>query len=137
MDEQKVMVWARVLILAERREAVRQAAARLAAEGYEVQVAAATAAGLAGLAAPWPDLVLLCFDGAPRAELLAEVRCHWGAPLLVWAGPGGRDQAVRALQAGADDYVDGPLALEELTARVVAHLRRAQWCGPAAWQAAC
>lgn len=134
-----MIVHGRILILAERHEAVRQVAARLAAEGYEVHVAAATAAGLAGLSAPWPDLVLLRFDGALQAELLAAVRCRWSMPLIVWAGSRNRADAVDALQAGADDYVAGPLPLDELAARVVAQLRRAQWRGVAraAWQPAC
>jgi len=134
------MVHARVLIVTERREKIRAAAARLAAEGYEVRIMLASAGELARPSAPWPELVLLCFEGPPRADLLADVRCRWSAPLLVWAGSSSQAEAVQALQAGADDYVGGPLALDELAARVVAQLRRAQWRGPAArtaWQPAC
>ncbi len=131
------MVRARVLILAERQEEVYPAAARLVAEGYEVRVGPCTAAGLASLVPPWPDLVLFRCDGLPQVDLLLDVRSRSAAPLMVWANDGDRDEAVQALQAGADDYVDGPLTLDELAARVVAHLRRARWSGPdahAAWQ---
>jgi two-component system KDP operon response regulator KdpE len=140
MTEGEAMVDVRVLILAERREDVHQAAERLAAEGCEVQVAQATGAGLAALPARWPDLVLLRFEGSPRPDLLAEVRYRWSMPLLVWAGQGDRAEAVSALQAGADDYLDACLALDELVARILAHLRRARWRSPAshtAYQPAC
>lgn len=134
------MVPARVLILAEQYESVHRAAAHLAAEGYEVHIATVTADGLMRLPAPWPDLVLIRFDEAPQPDLLAAIRHRWDVPLLVWAGSCERNQAVQALQAGADDYVSGPLALAELAARAAAHLRRARWRGPAAqtaWQSAC
>lgn len=134
------MVGARVLILAERREDVHQAAERLAAEGCEVQVALVTGAGLAALPTHWPNLVLLRFEGSPCPELLAEVRCRWSMPLLVWAGHGDQAATISALQTGADDYLGSPLALDELVARILAHLRRARWCPPAsrtACQPAC
>ena len=130
------MAGARVLILAERREDVHQAAERLAAEGCEVQVALVTGSGLPALPAHWPNLVLLRFEASPCPELLAEVRRRWSMPLLVWAGHGDRAEAVSARQAGADDYLSACLALDELVARILAHLRRARWC-PSASRAAC
>lgn len=130
------MVHSRVLILAERQEEVHPAVARLAAEGYEVEVGPCTLAGLANLVPPWPDLVLLRCEGLPQVDLVLELRDHSRAPLLVWTDNGDQDEAVRALKAGADDYVGGPLTLDELAARVVAHLRRARWSGSGP-QAAC
>jgi len=62
-----------------------------------------------------------------REWLLAQVRGSSLAPLMVWAERCDNGDAVRALRQGADDYMDGAVEEEELAARVVAHLRRAQW----------
>ena len=121
---------ARILMLGEGRSQVGDAAAALAAHGYEVRIAPADEAGAAHVATFWPDLVLIFFAGCARAELLAQVRSRSGVPLVVWAGGCDREDVVRALRQGADDYVGGQVAVEELEARVVAHLRRARWSAP-------
>ena len=46
-------------------------------------------------------------------------------PILVLSALGEEDQKVRALEAGADDYVTKPFGPRELVARVKAALRRA------------
>src|SRR2546425_832018 len=68
------------------------------------------------------DLNLSPFDGF---ELLAELRRRsaW-LPIIVLTGRGSEDDKVRALDAGADDYVVKPFGHRELIARVRAHLRR-------------
>lgn len=118
---------ARILVLGEKHSRADHAAATLIDHGYEVRVVPADAVGAAQVGAFWPDLVLLHFEGCVRTELLAEVRQRSGVPLMVWAGTWNTQDAVRMLRQGADDYIGGQVAVEEVEARVVANLRRAEW----------
>jgi two-component system, OmpR family, KDP operon response regulator KdpE len=68
------------------------------------------------------DLVLPDGDGVEVCRALRE----WSdMPILVLSAVGDEDQKVRALEAGADDYVTKPFSPRELVARLQAALRRA------------
>ncbi len=68
------------------------------------------------------DLVLPDGDGVEVARKLRE----WSKmPILVLSALGEEEQKVRALEAGADDYVTKPFGPRELIARLQAALRRA------------
>ena len=67
------------------------------------------------------DLLLPDFDGVELARRLRE----WtDMPLIVLSAVGEEDAKVRALAAGADDYVTKPFGPRELVARLQANLRR-------------
>lgn len=96
-------------------------------EGYEVRIAAD---GLAGseLATRWsPHLVILDLM-LPKQDgfgVLQSIRAtDRRTPVLVLTARGSESEKVRALKAGADDYVVKPFGLLELLARVEALLRR-------------
>jgi two-component system KDP operon response regulator KdpE len=68
------------------------------------------------------DLVLPDGDGIDVTRSLRE----WTQmPILVLSAVGEEDAKVRALEAGADDYVTKPFGARELVARLQAALRRA------------
>ncbi len=67
------------------------------------------------------DLVLPDLDGI---ELCRRLREWTGMPLIVLSATGEEDAKVRALAAGADDYVTKPFGPRELVARLQANLRR-------------
>jgi two-component system KDP operon response regulator KdpE len=67
------------------------------------------------------DLVLPDFDGI---ELTRRLREWTEIPILVLSAVGEETQKVRALEAGADDYVTKPFGNRELVARLQAALRR-------------
>jgi two-component system KDP operon response regulator KdpE len=68
------------------------------------------------------DLVLPDMDGVDVCRRLRE----WSEmPIIVLSAVGEEDAKVRALAAGADDYVTKPFGPRELTARLQAVLRRA------------
>lgn len=67
------------------------------------------------------DLVLPDIDGI---EVCRRLREWTEMPILVLSAVGDEEEKVRALEAGADDYVVKPFAIEEITARLHALLRR-------------
>ena len=67
------------------------------------------------------DLLLPDFDGI---ELCRRLREWSDMPLIVLSAVGEEDAKVRALAAGADDYVTKPFGPRELVARLEANLRR-------------
>jgi two-component system, OmpR family, KDP operon response regulator KdpE len=68
------------------------------------------------------DLVLPDLDGVEVCRRLRE----WSdMPILVLSAVGEEEEKVRALEAGADDYVTKPFGARELVARLQAALRRA------------
>src|SRR6478609_4288985 len=97
----------------------------LAARGYEV-VAARDGAEAIDLAAnAHPDLILLDL-GMPRVDgtdVIRAVRAWSSVPILVLSGRTDSAEKVEALDAGADDYVTKPFAMDELLARIRARSR--------------
>ena len=67
------------------------------------------------------DLLLPDFDGV---ELCRRLREWSDMPVIVLSAVGEEDAKVRALAAGADDYVTKPFGPRELVARLQANLRR-------------
>jgi len=108
--------------------AVRDAVARaMRYAGHEVEVAGDGQAGLDALATRPVDLVIL--DVAmPRLDGLETTRRLRAAgdrtPVLMLTARDSVGERVDGLDAGADDYLVKPFALEELRARVRALLRR-------------
>jgi two-component system response regulator MprA len=106
------------------RSAVRRA---LRLEGYDVEVAADGAEALAHLAGLRADLVVLdvlmpVLDGVTVCRRLRETGDR--TPVLMLTARDAVSDRVIGLDAGADDYLTKPFALEELLARVRALLRR-------------
>ncbi len=98
----------------------------LAAQGYQVSEAATGTEGLAQAALGQPDLVVLDLGLPDRdgQEVLVELR-EWSAvPVLVLSVRADEREKVRALDAGANDYVTKPFGIQEFLARSRALLRQ-------------
>jgi two-component system KDP operon response regulator KdpE len=115
-----------VLVVDDDPALVRALSINLRARGYEVH-AADTGAGALRLAASRPpdavvlDLGLPDMDGS---EVIAGLRGWTDVPILVLSAREQSRQKVAALDAGADDYVVKPFAMDELLARLRAAIRR-------------
>jgi two-component system KDP operon response regulator KdpE len=118
---------ARVLVVDDEPQILRGLRVVLRNAGFQVEVAATKAEALDALAARPPDAMVLDLvlpDGS-GVEVCRDVRRWSGLPVIVLSAVGDEREKVRALDAGADDYVTKPFGNEELTARLRAVLRRA------------
>ncbi|HEY6068677.1 MAG TPA: response regulator transcription factor [Gaiellaceae bacterium] len=121
----------KILVVDDER-AVRESLKRaLELEGYEIELAGDGQEALLRLAAngeTQPDAVILdvLMPGVDGLEVCRRIRRAGNSvPVLMLTARDAVENRVSGLDAGADDYVTKPFALEELLARVRALLRRA------------
>ena len=97
----------------------------LSEENMEVRTASSGEEALALLEDETFDLVLLdiMMKGISGLEVCRRVRDRVSCPILFLSAKDNVKDIVRGLGLGADDYMTKPFALEELVARVRAHLR--------------
>jgi two-component system, OmpR family, KDP operon response regulator KdpE len=116
----------RIVVVEDDAALARALAITLRAHRYEVTVARTGADGIRIAAAWHPDLVILDL-GLPDVDgmaVLAAVRGWSAVPIVVLSARQTSDDKVQALDAGADDYVSKPFAMDELLARLRAASRR-------------
>lgn len=115
------------VLLVEDDAGIRQSIrAALMSEGCQVIEAPSLARGRIDLSGRSPDLLILDL-GLPDGDglaLLTELRLWSPMPVLVLSARGDEADKVRALDAGADDYMSKPFGVAELLARIRALLRR-------------
>ena len=115
-------------MVAEDDEAVRRSVERaLRFEQYEVFTAPDGTVALAAIAEHVPDAIVLdvMMPGYDGMEVCRRVRAAGDStPILMLTARHELSDRVAGLDAGADDYLVKPFALEELLARVRALLRR-------------
>jgi two-component system response regulator MprA len=117
------------LLLVDDEPALRESVSRaLVAEGYRVETAADGREALDAVERDEPDAIVLDVL-MPRLDGIATLQRLRTAgrlvPVLVLTARDGVGDRVAGLDAGADDYLVKPFALEELLARIRALLRRA------------
>ena len=116
------------VLVADDEPSVRDALERaLRLEGYEVELAADGAEALYRLRRTAPDALVLdvLMPGIDGIEVCRLLRAEGNrTPILVVTARDAVGDRVRGLDAGADDYLVKPFALEELFARLRALLRR-------------
>ncbi len=117
-----------VLVVDDDVDLLRALSITLRARGWSVATAPDGHRALDAVAETSPDVVLLDL-GLPDLdglEVLVRLRARTTVPIVVLSARQGGADKVAALDAGADDYVTKPFAVEELAARLRAAVRRAQ-----------
>ncbi|HEY2771741.1 MAG TPA: response regulator [Solirubrobacteraceae bacterium] len=121
----------RVLVVDDEPQIVRGLKIILRSGGYAVEAAETKEEALNAIALKPPDALVLDLvlpDGS-GVEVCEEVRRWSRLPILVLSAVGDEREKVRALDAGADDYVTKPFGTDELLARLRAVMRRSAEAG--------
>ena len=116
----------RILVVDDEPNILATLAPLLRSRGYEVNTAMSGRAAIESVERDNPDLIVLDLglpdmDGVDVTRLVRDGR---STPIVVLSARGAEGDKVRALDAGADDYVTKPFGTEELLARVRVALRR-------------
>ena len=118
----------RLLVVDDEPQIRRLVQTGLAGYGFEVLTAANDVEALALVRSREPDLVILDIalgSGPDGIEVCRRIRQSSQVPIIMLSIREDEDSKVKALDAGADDYLTKPFGMEELRARVQAVLRRA------------
>jgi two-component system, OmpR family, KDP operon response regulator KdpE len=117
----------RVLVVDDEAQITRVLRTALSAQGYDVRAANEPEEALRIFEEWSPDLMItdLMMPGMTGIDLCRAVRKKSRIPILVLSVRDQERSKIEALDAGADDYVTKPFSVQELLARVRAHLRRA------------
>ena len=116
----------KILIADDDPQILRALRITLTAKGYQIFTAADGAQAITAAIDHHPDIFLIDL-GIPELdgiEVIHGIRGWSQAPILVVSGRAGAADKVEALDAGADDYITKPFAVEELLARIRALTRR-------------
>ena len=115
-----------ILVIEDEKDIARFIESELQAEGYRTDVAYDGITGLSRFRESPPNLVVLdlmlpVMDGI---EVARRIRKTSNVPILILTAKDRVEDKVEGLDAGADDYLAKPFSIEELLARIRAHLRR-------------
>src|SRR5258708_32710769 len=117
-----------ILVVDDESQITRVLRTSLSSHGYDIRVANDGETALEIMKDWSPDLVItdLAMPNMDGLELCRRLRTKTQIPILVLSVRGEERTKVKALDAGADDYVTKPFGIEEVLARVRANLRRAR-----------
>ena len=108
----------RILVVDDEPNILASIVPLLRARGYDVFTAMTGRAALEAVERDEPDLVILDL-GLPDLDgvvVCSQIRADHSTPIVVLSARGAENDKVRALDAGADDYVTKPFGTEELLA---------------------
>jgi two-component system, OmpR family, KDP operon response regulator KdpE len=116
----------RVLVVDDEQQILRALRVILREAGFDTLPASTGEEALDAAALQPPDagIIDLLLPDMDGVELCRRLREWTQMPLIVLSAVGEEDAKVRALAAGADDYVTKPFGPRELVARLQANLRR-------------
>ena len=116
----------RILVIDDEGQITRVLRAALTSQGYQVRTANDPEEGLLVYREWGPDLVItdLMMPTMTGVDVCRAIRLIGTTPVVVLSVRDHERSKVEALDAGADDYVTKPFNIQELLARVRAHLRR-------------
>lgn len=120
------MISGRILVVDDEPQIHRFIGPALTAAGHTPLRAERGEAALRQVAVAVPDLVLLDL-GLPDIdgqEVLKKLREFSDVPVIILSARDREDEKIKALDSGADDFVEKPFALGELMARIRTALRR-------------
>jgi len=117
----------RILVVDDEIQITRVLRASLSAQRYDVRTANDPEEAIRIFEEWNPNLIItdLMMPGVTGVDICRAVRRKSRTPIIILSVREQEHTKVEALDAGADDYVTKPFSIQELLARVRAHLRRA------------
>ena len=117
---------ARLLVVDDDSQVNKLITNALLSRGYEVDAAVDATSAIASITSMHPALIItdLTMPGMSGIELCRLVRHTSNVPVIVISGTSDPASEIAALDAGADDYLVKPFAMDKLLARVRVALRR-------------
>ncbi|NRQ13429.1 response regulator [Ensifer sesbaniae] len=115
----------RILVVDDEPQIQRFLKPALSAAGYDILEALTGAEALKAAATSAPDVVILDL-GLPDMdgkEVIANLRGWSQVPIIILSARDRESEKIAALDLGADDYIEKPFGIGELTARIRAALR--------------
>jgi two-component system KDP operon response regulator KdpE len=119
------MSQSRILVVDDEPQIQRFLKPSLTAAGYDILEAVTGAEALKAIATQAPDLVILDL-GLPDMDgkdVIASLRAWSDIPIVILSARDRESEKIAALDLGADDYVEKPFGIGELTARIRTALR--------------
>ena len=123
----------RVLVVEDELTIAESVAARLRAEGFDVELAHDGPTAVRTALADPPDLVVLdvMLPGFDGLEVCRRIHAVRPIPVLMLTARDDEADVLTGLAVGADDYLTKPFSIRELAARVHVLLRRVERAGAA------
>ena len=115
-----------ILLIGNERGNVGHLASAISDDHLQVQAVASEAEALAVLSGSEPSLILLEVS-SPESQVLGvcrRLRARYAIPIVICSTSSREQDVVRALDAGADDYIVMPIRAAEIMARLRSVLRR-------------
>lgn len=116
----------RILIIDDEKEIVQLMEKRLSEAGYVVTCAYNGRDGLRMLESEEVSLVILdiMMPGMNGIEVCEQIRLYNNVPIIMVSAKGQKEDKIKGLTKGADDYMVKPFYMEELLARINSQIRR-------------
>lgn len=116
----------KIVVIEDEATIARAIAARLAREGFDVEVARDGTTGVETARRIAPDLVVLdiMLPGLDGLEVCRQIQNEGHVPVLMLTARDSETDMLIGLGVGADDYMTKPFSVRELVARIHAILRR-------------
>ena len=115
----------KILMIDDERDILEMLALQFQSEGYLVYLANDANEALKQLSV-LPDLILLDINmaGMNGLDLCISIRDYISCPIIFLTARVSEQDKINGLMAGGDDYITKPFSVNELLARISAHLRR-------------
>jgi DNA-binding response OmpR family regulator len=116
----------KILVIEDEKEMARGLKDILEFEGYEILVAENGKEGVQAAIGKVPDCIILdlMLPDISGYEVCEQIRQKLNTPILMLTAKSQDHDKIRGFKVGADDYLTKPFSVGELTARVMALLRR-------------
>ncbi len=116
----------RVLLVDDDEEVLHVNGENLKRKGYQVRMAGTAAEVMKAVEEFAPHCIVLdvMMPGQDGFALIRDIRQRTDIPVLFLTGKGEEEDKIRGLSLGADDYIVKPCSIEELSLRIMVHIRR-------------